>query len=293
MKNFFSLKKAFTMLEMSVVILIIGLLIAAMTVSSSVINKMRLQTAKSLTLSSPVNSTPDLILWFEPTMAESFNTSEAYDGSYISTWLDINPQLTIKNSLVTSTLPYSATYKKYGINNLPTVSFPDFGGYDVFKTANMVLPKGGQFTAFMVFQLLSTASDGGIKGVFYNGNYTSDGFGYIRFGNPNIGQRRVKFGSSANNINSTLSSTLNPEIATITCCNSTVTLSVNGTALTITSPASSYVTPSDYLYIGGDNTNFFFYGYISEFIMFERVLTAAEITAITQYLSKKYNIKVY
>ena len=90
--------KAFSLIELSIVILIIGILVAGVTQSSRLIKAMKIQSAKSLTVSSPVPSFKNVTLWLESTLSESFDSAEAQDQLQISTWKDINPQSSFKNN---------------------------------------------------------------------------------------------------------------------------------------------------------------------------------------------------
>ncbi|MFM7620236.1 MAG: prepilin-type N-terminal cleavage/methylation domain-containing protein [Alphaproteobacteria bacterium] len=67
-KNF----KAFSLIELSIVILIIGILVAGVTQSSRLIRQMALSSARALTQSSPVPSIAGLVSWYEPTSEKSF-----------------------------------------------------------------------------------------------------------------------------------------------------------------------------------------------------------------------------
>ena len=71
-KNF---KKAFSLIELSVVVLIIGILIAGITQSSRLVRAMKLNTARSLTRSSDVNSIRNLTAWFDVTAEGVFSSS--------------------------------------------------------------------------------------------------------------------------------------------------------------------------------------------------------------------------
>ena len=88
--------KAFSLIELSIVILIIGILVAGVTQSSRLLKQMRLATIKNLTLNSPVSSIKDLAVWLESTMDQSFLDSEENTGSAISVWNDLNPQASSK-----------------------------------------------------------------------------------------------------------------------------------------------------------------------------------------------------
>lgn len=287
-KNLF-FKKAFSMIEMSVVILIIGLIIAAMTGGSIIINKMTLRGAQELTQNSPVNSTPDLILWLEPTLPESFLAAEMMDGNNITKWNDINPQLTIKNSVSRVTSNSNIVYEATAINNIPALYFNGTSGVDNVLTGNVLIPKGNVFTLFIVAQLFDPTVATS-RSPFYNGNASGTGFGYLKYTTL---QRSSMFGGVAMNLTGTTALTSKPEVIMINCCNTTVAMQVNSTVQTISSPAGGYGSPpSVNLYVGNSGSAESWLGYVSEIIVFERILTATEITAITQYLGKKYKIKV-
>ncbi|GDX36164.1 hypothetical protein LBMAG18_06750 [Alphaproteobacteria bacterium] len=82
------------MIELSAVILIIGILVAGVTQSSRLVRQIRLATTRSLTTSSPVTSIKNLSLWHEPVMDSSFIPAKSQDNSLVSAWYDINPQVT-------------------------------------------------------------------------------------------------------------------------------------------------------------------------------------------------------
>ncbi len=76
----YQLKKAFSLIELSVVVLIIGILIAGITQSSRLVRAMKLNTARSLTRSSDVASIKNLTAWFDAT-AEGVLSSSCTTGS--------------------------------------------------------------------------------------------------------------------------------------------------------------------------------------------------------------------
>jgi prepilin-type N-terminal cleavage/methylation domain-containing protein len=57
-------KKAFSLIELSIVVLIIGILVAGITQSSRLVSMMKIQSARSLTINSPVASIKGLTIWF-------------------------------------------------------------------------------------------------------------------------------------------------------------------------------------------------------------------------------------
>ena len=71
-------RSAFSLIEISIVILIIGILIAGVIQGGKLLQKFRLQTARSLTNSSVVSEITGLVAWYESTVAESFYSTGNY-----------------------------------------------------------------------------------------------------------------------------------------------------------------------------------------------------------------------
>ena len=87
------MRKAFSLIELSIVILIIGILVAGVTQSSRLIKQMRLQVARNITTSSPVTSIKDLKIWLETSqegsLISSTNGLNPDNNDKISSWNDI------------------------------------------------------------------------------------------------------------------------------------------------------------------------------------------------------------
>jgi len=88
--------RAFSLIELSIVILIIGIIIAGVTQGSRLVREFKLKTAQTLTRSSPVSSIKGLSAWFETSLENSFLESEMDENVAITQWNDINPQSTNK-----------------------------------------------------------------------------------------------------------------------------------------------------------------------------------------------------
>lgn len=125
MKNF----KAFSLIELSIVILIIGILVAGVTQSSRLLRQVALSSAKSLTTSSPVHSISGLVSWYEPTLDKSFDEFEASDNSTVSKWYDINPTSSSKIDLIQTDATRRPTYTSNAVNGLPSLKFNGVNTY--------------------------------------------------------------------------------------------------------------------------------------------------------------------
>jgi prepilin-type N-terminal cleavage/methylation domain-containing protein len=129
MNNQKSFKRAFSLIELSIVILIIGILIAGVTQGSRLVNAYKLSTARSLTSSSPVPSIKDLTLWLDSTSETNFLNQDASadisDTDRISAWRDSNPTTTTPISCLQAVAGDRPTYviNTSLLNGLPIVRF--------------------------------------------------------------------------------------------------------------------------------------------------------------------------
>lgn len=287
------MKKAFSLIELSIVILIIGILIAGVTQSSRLISAMRLQTARQLTQSAPVTSIKDLSLWLEASLENSFLSTEQEDGAFLTRWNDINPQTTSKNNLTRGSSNARISFKSRGINDIPAVYF-DGTSSSEFLSGTVISTSTNAYSIFLVLRLDDNPPTADTnRYAFVNGNSASSGISYAKRPAPDAGKRIASFNGTSWNHTTTANSTINPEIIRITGNASTVNMWVNGAAQTLDAPTGSYIAPSGNVIVGNaTNINAPWYGLISEVIFFERILKNEESTSIESYLAKKYNIKI-
>ncbi len=69
-------KLGFSLIELSIVILVIGILVIGITKGSRIIRESKLKSAQALTMSSPVASMSNIVMWLESTSEKSFANSE-------------------------------------------------------------------------------------------------------------------------------------------------------------------------------------------------------------------------
>jgi prepilin-type N-terminal cleavage/methylation domain-containing protein len=302
--------KAFSLIELSIVILIIGILIAGVTQSSRLLAQSRIRTGQTLTQSSPANAVKNMVLWLETSNEESFLSTQVEDGTNLTQWNDRNSQSSNKYYGV-KTGSAVVTYKTDGINGLPTVYFNGTTGANSFftlsstpasvgTTAAFIPTTSNAFTFFVVSKLdpAVTSATAGTRGVLYNGDSTANGWGYAREGAAGqLHKRFFSFGTTT--VRSTaVSFTNNAEVVsgtyTVTSTGNVINLFVNGVAETITPTSATAVTPTVSTKIGSitaAGTEAWF-GFISEIIIFDGAIKNSDRLEIERYLGKKYGIKV-
>ena len=291
-------KKAFSLIELSIVILIIGILVAGVTQSSRIINQVRLQGARAITQNSPINSIKDLAIWLETTMEGSFIIDEAQEGSTISEWRDNNPLTTQKNKFIQPNASIRPIYKASAINNLPAIQFEDATSALVGRTFTYPNAISGdfiptnRFTLFIVLSIDATsnvnlfrwenfAGGGGTRFLLHA--IYSDNNIYLDVGVCCDGTSRVSVGV---NINDYLK---NPKIMTLYKNSANMGIRTNGAVIVNSNSANAQIPAGwNYTFYFGES----FRGKISEFILFNRFLNTEEIREVEQYLSKKWAIRL-
>jgi prepilin-type N-terminal cleavage/methylation domain-containing protein len=308
-KNNFVNKKAFSLIELSIVILIIGILVAGVTSSSRLLKQMKLTSARSMTLSSPVSSITQLIMWFETTLESSFDSSLS-NNDKVALWKDINPQTSYKFQFVSTDPTYQPVYSDSGVNGLPSL---------VFNTSHMFLYNfqiGANYTYIYVFnastihpngstmiQCLDAANNSNPGGVIFE-IQTSTG-AWLGFNRRMRSQHYTIGGGGLKNDNYTSASgivndgkdyilafTRNSQTnKTNFYLNGVDVTESNSTYSSANAPANTVMLT---IFIGNlapFNLGRPFIGKLSELIIYDKSLSTEELTSVNNYLLKKYNIK--
>lgn len=285
-----SYKKAFSLIEISIVLLIIGILVAGVTQSSVLVNKYKISVAQNLTITSPVHSIKDLVLWLEPVMESSISSStnglEPSDGDFVSSWNDLNSQLSSKINLTQATSGRQPTYKLKGISNLPSLFFD---GTDYLKTLLTTIPAG--YNNYTIFAVWQSNTYTGVQVIFHQhgDNDCNADYAGLFLSNGSL----HGWGCSFGNDTPAGSYSLNKPYASIYRVDSSqannVTVYSNGTKYGPTAKTLNIGATSTL--VGFDESSvstYYFNGLISEIIVFTRPLKDSEIIDIRSYLAKKY-----
>jgi prepilin-type N-terminal cleavage/methylation domain-containing protein len=276
----------FSLIELSIVVLIIGILIAGVTQGSRLVNEAKIKSVRAVTKSSGVSSIEGIALWLDATAEEGFITS-IEDGDAVSIWSDINPQSTNKNNAFQSIVASQPQYVARGINNLPSLKFD--GGDDWINLADTLLTDPGNWTTFVVSQRLDTAvSTVSILATSSAARY------YI---NSTLTDTRISLGNtSAGGV--LLTNGLKPSlIALYSSGNIFTATGVTTNSYNVVSNINAVYTTTGVngLNLGSynDGANSWFNGYISEVIMFNRPLKQSEQADVRDYLEKKWGLYRY
>jgi prepilin-type N-terminal cleavage/methylation domain-containing protein len=292
--------RAFSLIELSIVILIIGILVAGVTQSSRLISRMKMTTLINLTRSSVVPTIPDLSLWLETTLPESFET-EMSNGDKVAKWIDVNPTSPQKITLSQVTENLKPTYDSSFFNGIPSLKF-DHLAPSQLKSA--VMPSGNLFssnqsTIFFVFIFTSNAysqSTAHTPTAIYWHSPSNDSRVVMHI----LHSQQCIFDFNANRLTfATPDASYSgaKKIFTFVKRPTYAEIRDNGSVMTSNSAASSIInTASTYDlrigWVGPEYDQARFSGYIGEIIIYSRGLKVDEIRDIESYLAKKWSIKI-
>ncbi len=289
----------FSLVELSIVIIVIAILIGLITGGSKMVYIARLTNARGLTKSSPVAGIDKLAMWLESTSKNSFDPGEAQDKALITTWHDINPQNTANNA-VQNTTAGKPSYSADGMNHLPSIIF-DGNLNCLISPLNINYQSTPKMTIFAVFKNLSIKPDsfngllgncaGGCSGGGVGGRFVTlgGGEGYGPGFDDGAGIMPV----------SELGTVGQSQIITYASNSG----AVNGSSFSINHNLTSNIYTDNFIDLHDDN---FTIGSItnvcepystanvsiSEIIVFKSILKAREIAAVEDYLSLKWGIKL-
>ncbi len=289
---------AFSLIELSIVILIIGILVLGITKGSRIIKSSKLKTAQSLTTSSPVNSIDNIVMWVEATLDKSLLSSEAVDTPLvslgtISAWNDINPQATSFNSPTQSNGADKPRYLSSAINGLPALNFDGLSNFLNFNGAGLA---NSNYTVFVVEQRRGAGIYFFIGGADYATNQ-----------NLHLGYRddvTLTFSQYANDYNVPPIPNYNvptPRIHSYR-FNSLIgkDYNINGVPQSLlvaggTPVQTTGLTSFNGAKVGrvtvGAGLDYFYKGDIGEIIMFSKYLKDSERLSVENYLKTKWGIK--
>lgn len=269
-----SFHKAFSLLELSMVLIIISVLTVGAMQGTSMIKAARLTNARSFTAKSPVQNMSGLVAWYETSTFKSLKASEMSDSAQTTTWYDISPSsIFAKRNTLTTSASANLLYKIDGINRLPTMQLNGSGSISI---SSLYQGKFTYGTIFVVFRPLAVPSG---QSLVSSVNTTCS----------------ISVKASAITLNA--GSAVDSSSVTLTVkADHIVAAYLNGAASSVffnnASTASGTAMNIGTNQIDGIRIGNTFNGMISEVIIFNRILKASERKDVMSYLSKKYSVKV-
>jgi len=284
-------KTAFSLIELTIVLIIIGLLATVVIGSQSLINSATLSSARSKTKASPVNHIENLVFWLDSTSENSFDGSESSDESLISIWKDLNLQKTTKND-ASSSGSSRPIYIKKSLNKLPAIKFDGVDDYMSIDPALLPIGNEGRTYFFVVSDVNGTSE----QSAFHHGNNTAGG--RMSF---TINSTTIAVAVDGHNIgNDSLNNPKNMIISIYNAKNAnsgSFNFRRNNAQITKSTLAGANRSINTSANGSGKiGSNFagdaFFTGNFNEIIIFNKELSISEIIDIEEYLSSKWNIKL-
>lgn len=289
-------KNAFSLIELSIVLLIIGIIIAGITQSSRLLRAYKISTARTLTQSAPVSSIKNVVLWLDSTAEGAYlNQNDSADidyGDTIKSWKDVSSVTTDKLTVTQATQGDQPTYTMDGINGLPTIRFDS--AIDTQKLSGTA-PTDFRTdqTVFVVFKWrASNANGANLFALDGTTTFTTT----IKVGTDGVLDIFDYNGSAeADNLTFSLSAE-NTQILTRTynTASNVSQLYINGTSIaTNTASVVGNFGLASTITIGNSATEVkTFGGDVGEIIIFERALKTEERKSIENYLSKKWGVAI-
>lgn len=281
------LKRAFSLIELSIVILIVGILVAGVTQSSRLVRQIKIQSIRNLTTNSPIPTIKDLMIWVETSLEKSFIETEAQNNNPVSIWYDSNPTSIEKNNAIASSAVNYPIYVDNVFNGvIPALRFDGVNDFFSFNSSAML---NSNYTVFMVEQRRTAGVN-----QFFLGGSTSGNF-HIGYGSSTFIRAGKYGGINSDFFDYTVPAYTSPMPRIHTFLHSSTIGKrywINGG---VTPEGSSNNTSVLTFYngvIGNTEGTWFYNGDIAEMIIFNRALSNEERTAIEDYLGKKYAILI-
>lgn len=274
-------KKAFSLIELSLVLLVIGILTVAITKGSSLIDSARLSSARSLTASSGVDEIDGISAWYETTLNDSIAGEDRINNNPVAYWQDVSSQYNIAelNNQLIGPDDSSVVYRSDGIGKIPSLQFTSSGNLSLTSLTS------GHSNIATVFAVLSPTLAPVDTMTFLDSQDTSSDNG-------------LGINSSSFTVDSvsdySLSATFQESEKYVLgiYLNDNSQLFLNDVNFSTTT-ATSGITGFNGLNVGtnrnGANN---FTGLISEIIIYDKLLTSDERRLVMSYLAKKYKIRV-
>jgi len=294
-----NISKAFSLVEISIVIIVIGILVAGIASGLDLYDEYRIAIARQETQNSRIYRIPGLVSWYEATSLKSFFEAESKENSKISLWRDINHTAANRYDLIQADNDRRPIYTNKGINGLPSLKF---NGTNTYLYSNGFISDHNTqtFSFFAVTENDINSASSSAKAVYCARLYGGTGLykGWVMYsyndvhtlylGNDGTGWVRVNAQSIINGKSDILSMTYDGTQVDIYKNGSNPTSRITTYKInTVSGTSVGSVMGCD---SGFDGFNF--HGLIGEIILYDRNLSTKERQEVERYLSNKWKIRI-
>ena len=275
---------AYSLYELAIVILIIGTLIVGVSQGYNLIYSSRVANARGLTAKSPISQIDGLIAWYESSLKESFLINQISNNSQITNWKDVSSLSLLANAnILTCSASSAVTFSNSGPNKIPAILFNN-GKISISELSS---GNTSQATIFIVFKFSTSPSS--TYQTLLDGASTNFSIS-VNNNSAQLNAGTVATTTSSTTLNNSKSYIL---VAYMNSSNSKIYINDNNSTFGATSTLNIGNNSLNGISLGKSNTNTLpFYGYLSEVVVFNKIIKAPERKEIFNYLSKKYNIEV-
>ncbi len=278
--------RGFSLVESSVVIIIIGIIIGGIVVGGALIKKSKIISSQILTDSSPVNSITETSTWLESTLEKSFGASERNNNSALSLWSDIKSSNNPKNNA--TTVEVSSNSPKYATDAMGYLQAVKFtgGGYLNIDGSSL------NGTNYSVVVLEKRQSASGNNYFIGDSSNTATNRSLLLGYNSDMGVIHSQSGGTLTNATTagvdSYGNNSKPRIFVFTASGTAgKSTYVNGTLAASDPSNTAHLTGVTNLSIGKN-----YIGEIGEVITFTKALNREERKSIEDYLAKKWTVKL-
>ena len=275
-------KKAFSLLELSIVIVIIGVLLIGVIGSKHLVKKARINAAQAITRSSPISAVKGNKLWIESSLDDFSFGNGLTTGDFITAWEDNSSN----NGLSISVFGSGPTYSN-SINGVQAVKFDSSSATNHLVIDNPAFLNGTDYTIFFVEKRMAT---NGTTGNYLLGSSGSFALGYET--TSSVIQTHGEAASDENQASIESSDDYSNKPRVISFTHSSTygnKIYINGTLANEDSSDEAKAHLSGFSTTNtlkiGNNYN----GEIGEFAIFDRKIKNSERKVIEDYLSDKWN----